>query len=134
MKDEQKRTGKLATYSVVMLLAAIIIIIIAAMADNREEMFKTQLDQSTQTNMTIQNEIVSLRDENYILKQENESLKKISNSFETLEKIISEAFKLYEENKLEDAKEKLAEINKESLSEASLSLYNAAEHIIINER
>ncbi len=134
MKDEQKRTGKLATYSVVMLLAAIIIIIIAAMADNREEMFKTQLDQSTQTNMTIQNEIVSLRDENYVLKQENESLKKSTSNFETQEKIISEALGLFEENKTEEAKAKLAEIDKKGLAEPTLSLYDAIERIITNIR
>lgn len=135
MKNEQKRTGKLATYSVIMLLAAIIIIIIAAMADNREEMFKTQLDQSTQTNMTIQNEIVSLKDENYILKQENESLKKTSVDFETQGKIISEALSLFNEDKAEEAKAKLAEIDKESLSEETvISLYEAATHIIAKGR
>ncbi len=57
------------TYAVIMLLAAIIIIIIAAMADDREEKFQSQIDSTTQTNMTIQQEIVTIKDENYALKR-----------------------------------------------------------------
>ncbi len=133
MKEDQKKTKKLATYSVIMLLAAIIIIIIAAMADNREEMFQTQIDSTTQTNMTIQNEIVALKDENYILKQENDKLQYVITecaAYENVSKIISEAFVLYESNKRDSARAKLAEINKEGLPAASLSLIDSAERII----
>ncbi len=137
MKDKQKGTGKLATYSIVMLLAAIIIIIIAAMADNREEMYQSQIDQSTQTNMTIQNEIVALKDENYSLKQEVDKLKLDIDGHvadDNITNIISESLQLYTENKRAEAKAKLGEINTDTLQETTLALYNAAKQIINSKK
>lgn len=137
MKENQKKTGKLATYSVIMLLAAIIIIIIAAMADNREEMYQSQIEQKTQTNMTIQNEIVSLQDENYALKQENEKLQ-LSEAeramYENVSKTLSEVIVLYESNRKDDAKAKLSEINREGLPGHALTLITATERIINKEK
>ena len=79
MKDEKQKTtkdknGKLSTYVVVMLLSIIIVIIIAAMADDREQQFQSQIESTTEANMTIQTEIVTLKDQNYTLNQEKENL------------------------------------------------------------
>ncbi len=137
MKDDQKKMGKLATYSVIMLLTAIIIIIIAAMADNREEMFQSQIEQKTQTNMTIQNEIVALKDENYNLKQENDKLKGETEDYlakENVSKAISDALMLYNENKVDESKAKLGEINTDTLQEVTLDLYNVAKQIINSKK
>lgn len=120
MKDKNKGAGKLATYAVIMLLAVIIIIIIAAMADDREQQFQSQIEQTTQTNMTIQNEIVALKDENYFLKQENEELKKSVEASAQADgacALAAEALALLEDGKADEAAAKLAEADKSAFSE-----------------
>lgn len=72
MPEEKKKFKNLSTYAVVMILSVVIIIIVAAMADDREQQFENQIDAQEQTNMNIQNEIVSLKDENYSLSKELE--------------------------------------------------------------
>ena len=74
MEEKKKKSGKLATYAIIMLLTAIIVIIIAAMADNREESFQNQIEETTQANTTIQEEVVRLKNENYDLKNQLEKL------------------------------------------------------------
>lgn len=130
MKEKNKSAGKLATYAVIMLLAVIIIIIIAAMADSREEQFQNQIEQTTQTNMTIQNEIVTLKDENYFLKQENESLKKSVEEGAIKDnacKITAEALALLEDGKEDEAAAKLAEVDKSALSEDFAKIFAIVE-------
>ena len=126
MKDKNKGAGKLATYAVIMLLAVIIIIIIAAMADNREQHFQSQIEQTTQTNMTIQNEIVALKDENYFLKQENDKLK-ISVEAKAAEDnacaIAAEALALLEDGKADEAAARLAEADKSEFSETFAKVF-----------
>ena len=74
--SEEKKYKNLSTYVVCMILAVIILIIFAAMADNREEHFKDQLNEKEQVNVSIQNQIVSLSDENYHLKKNAEETAK----------------------------------------------------------
>ena len=92
MTKKEVAKGKISTYAVIMLLSAIIIIIIAAMADNREARFITEIEATNQTNMTIQNEIVSLKDENYALKNEKESLSKQLEEISAENKIYNISF------------------------------------------
>lgn len=133
MKGDKKGAGKLATYAVIMLLAAIIIIIIAAMADDREQKFQTQIDLTSQTNIAIQNEIVTLKDENYSLKQENDTLAASVAEHKTADGVlskISESLVLCGEGKRDEAKKKFAEIDKESLPETLSEIYRLAEEKI----
>ena len=137
MNEKNKGAGKLATYAVIMLLAAIIIIIIAAMADNREERFQNQIEQTTQTNVTIQNEIVALKDENYFLKQENEELKKSAEASAAQDNacsVAAEALALLEDGKADEAKAKLAEVDKTAFSEAFAKVFDIVEaYVDIND-
>ncbi|MBE5039210.1 hypothetical protein [Ructibacterium gallinarum] len=120
MPDEKKKFKNLTTYAVIMILAVVIIIIIAAMADNREQQFENQINQQQETNMSIQNEIVNLKDENYRLQKEKEELEqasaeaKASLSFYTA---MTQGWEYYQQGKMEEAAAKLSEIQRESLSD-----------------
>ena len=130
---ENKKTGKLAPYAVVMLLMAIIVIIIAAMADDREQHFQSQIESTTQTNMAIQQEIVALKDENYLLKQENEKLKTELNAgsvYSTTCAALSEALRLFESGDIEGAKAKLEKTDAATLPETLLPVYNKILEVI----
>lgn len=127
MNNDKEKNGKLSTYVVVMLLSIIIIIIIAAMADNREQKFQSQIDSTTQANMTIQNEIVTLKDDNYALTQENEKLKKQleeNTAYFDICNTLSEVIALHNANKLDDANQKFSEIDRELLPEALIPIYD----------
>ena len=132
-KPKKDINGKLSTYVVVMLLSIIIVIIIAAMADDREEDFRNQIDSTTQTNLTIQNELVTVKDENYLLKQENEKLQKQISDFSVTENVcnvLNESVKLFNEGKEEEAVAKFFEIDSEALPESSKALYDAVKKFI----
>ena len=126
MKNKDKN-GKLSTYVVVMLLSIIIVIIIAAMADNREQDFQNRIETATQTNMTIQNEIVSLKDSNYALTQENTLLKEDAEANAEYIRIyttLSAALDLDNQNLHKEAAEMLAEINPDLVPKELKALYD----------
>lgn len=56
-----------------MIICVIILIIFAAMADNREEEIDNRIIETERTNESIQNELVTLTDENYKLTKEKEA-------------------------------------------------------------
>lgn len=130
LTDEQKRTGKIATYATIMLLMVILVIIIAAIADNREqtieETYKSQLDQSTQMNLSIQDQITSLSNENYALKEKekkaDEQIASLSKTDE-LCRSLSDINKLIKENKKDEAKQKFSEIDASSVPESVSEFY-----------
>lgn len=135
MTKKEVTKSKLGTYAVIMLLSAIIIIIIAAMADNREARFITELEATNQTNMTIQNEIVSLKDENYALKNEKESLSKQLEEISAENKIyniLSEGLSLLKSDK-KAAKAKLSEIDEAALPENCKQIYETIKDIIVTD-
>ncbi len=132
MKENQK-TGRLATYAVIMLLMAIIVIIIAAMADDREQQFQSQIESTTLTNMTIQQEIVTLKDENYLLRQENENLKaelSAGSVYSVTCADLSEALRLYESGDIDGAKARLEKTDVSTLPETILPVYNKISELI----
>ncbi|MBO5363997.1 MAG: hypothetical protein J6A56_00840 [Clostridia bacterium] len=108
--SEEKRRKNLGTYAVIMVLAAVLLILIAAMADNREEHYEEQINQQTQLNVDIQNQIVRLEDENYKLKKETEALKTNSAEQEqalTVYQTLSEVYALALSGKEREAAERL---------------------------
>lgn len=120
MSDEKKKYKNLATYAVVMALAVVVLIIFAAMADNREQNFETQLNEKESLNVSIQNEIVSLKDENYNLKNSSDKLEedlKQATEEKDFYNALSDAWQLYGTDKKEEAAKKLEEINVDKLSE-----------------
>lgn len=120
MSEEKKKFKNLATYSVTMVLAVVVIIIFAAMADNRESDFESQLNEKENINITIQNEIVSLKDENYELKNQLDRLQtdlEKSSKEINFYKTISEIMDLCDSGNYDEAAAKLAEISSEDLNE-----------------
>ncbi len=126
MKIKTDKTSNLSTYVIIMLLSIIIIIIIAAMADIREQNFQTQLESTTQANMAIQNEIVALKDENYKLSQEKANLEKqIAEVTPKLEaySAFSKVMELLINGNFKEAKQKLAEIDQDTLTDELKPFY-----------
>lgn len=126
MPEEKKRIRNLTTYAVIMLLSVLIIIVIAAMADSREETFENRINETEQANMNISNEIVKLKDDNYVLTKEKEKLteelenQKGQTAFyqkiaEIWSQIMAEEFK--------QAEETFKTIETEGLSEEQQSCY-----------
>ncbi len=123
---DKKKVSKLATYAVILLLMVIIVIIIAAMADSREKTFQMKINETTQTNITIQDEIVTLKDENYQLKKKIEELEKTAseNSFILdMNNYLSGIWTLYKDGNKTEAKAKYEEIDISSIPEASKAYY-----------
>lgn len=126
MTEEKRKYKNLTTYAVVMVLAMIIVIIIAAMADNREEQFENTINQQQQTNVSIQNEIVRLTDENYSLNKKIEELDKKNAEIE-LElknyKALENVWNLFKNKKIQEAVDAFKAINPEELTEAQKEAY-----------
>lgn len=126
--NDTKKTGKLATYSVIMILMIVIVIIFAAMADNREEVFQSQINETSRTNIEIQNELMIVKDENEGLKKQIEELQskdsEYSRESEIMDK-LSEIWNVYENGNEKDARAKLGEIDVENIPSNALAFYNA---------
>lgn len=137
MKEKKMKTSKLATYTVIMLLTVIIIIIIAAMADDRESNFQSQIEQTTQANATIQEEVVRLKNENYDLKTELEKIKEENLTLTDSNSIcgkLSETQTLLNDEKVDEAEAKLAEINEETVPEELKSLYDTVKATVLSKK
>lgn len=131
LTPEQKSTSRIATYATIMLLMVILVIIIAAIADNREqsieETYKSQLEQSTQANLTIQDQITSLSNENYELKEKLKSADEKNTALSKADELcqqLSEINKLIKDNKKDEAKEKYAQIDSSDIPESVSEFYS----------
>lgn len=136
VKENNEKNSKLSTYATIMLLTAIIVIIIAAMADDREQKFKSEIDSTTQTNMTIQEEIVKIKDENYNLTREVNSLTEENKTYKEQNELygkLAEVWMLYSEDKPEDAAGRLAEIDSDTLGETEKEIYSAVKAAVSAE-
>lgn len=123
---DNKKIKNLGTYAIIMILSLVIIIIFAAMADDRESKFEDQIYEQTQTNVAIQNEIVKLKDDNYTLSKDLEKVKAELNTNTAsmnFYKVMTSAWTLYNENKLNDAAVKMTEIDSSSLNEEEKAYY-----------
>ena len=123
---DNKKIKNLGTYAIIMILSLVIIIIFAAMADDRESKFENQIYEQTQTNVAIQNEIVKLKDDNYTLSKDLEKVKAELNTNTAsmnFYKVMTSAWSLYNENKLNDAAVKMTEIDSSSLNEEEKAYY-----------
>ena len=125
MKDERKRRSNLAIYAVIMILMLVIVIIVAAMADDREKGFQNRINETAQTNQTISDEIVKLKDENYKLTRENQALKDTESARKDFNKKMTDALNKFKEGDLDGAAELLSEINRGDLPEDLLKFYDA---------
>lgn len=132
MSDKAK-TKKLSIYTLCLFLSVIIVIIIASMADHREDAFQAQIDKTAEENVTFENIIVNLTNENDSLKNEVESLKAKVTENESTAKvyaIISEALTLSNDGDNEGALAKLSEIDTNTLSQEAAIIYENVQTII----
>ena len=128
MPDEKKKYKNLTTYVICVILTIVILIIFAAMADNREELFESQIHEQEQVNLTIQNQIVSLTDENYSLKQEMDKQSQIiSQQSEEIQflTLLNETWMLIEKKQFQDAKTKAEQLKDFSMNEERKKSYQA---------
>ena len=124
--SEEKKYKNLSTYVVCMILAVIILIIFAAMADNREEQFEHQLNEKEQVNVSIQNQIVSLSDENYHLKKNaEENAKELETKNQEIQVLtaMKQAWQLAAQGDNAGAKEALAALEGLRLTEEQQAEY-----------
>lgn len=133
MSEEKKRFKNLSTYAIIMFLAAVILIIIAAMADTREEHFENQISQQTQLNMDIQNQIVTLEDENYKIKKELEDLKISNHTNEqgyNFYKTLSDVYSFYLQGKTSEAAKTLGTVDVSALNEEQKASYDTLQKLL----
>lgn len=133
MTAQEKKYKNLGTYATIMVLAVIILIIIAAMADNREEAFRTQQEETVST---IQSEVDRLSGDNQTIGTENENLKndneKLKKEVEFYSSLIS-AWESYSQGDIKEANEKLLSINKDTLNEEEKTSYDILEKLLKEE-
>lgn len=133
MTEKNKRIKNLSTYVVCMILTVIILIIFAAMADNRESHFENQLQEKDQINLSIQNQIVTLTDENYALKKEKESLEKQLQEKEkrvTFLNTLKEVLSLHTQNEETKAKELFSSLNIDEMDEEMKAEYQKLKELL----
>lgn len=126
--SEEKKRKNLVTYAVCMVLAVIILILFAAMADNREQHFENQINEKEQVNMNIQNQIVSLSDENYNLKKAAEENKKTIEEKDkelVFYQTVTKVWELYESGDTAGAAEAFAGIDLQTLTDTQREFYDA---------
>ena len=119
MTEEKKKSKNLATYAVIMILCVVILIIFAAMADGREQRFENQINEQAQTNMSIQDEIVRLKDDNYKLTKDKETLSAALKSAEAeadFYRAVVQVWDLYTRGDLSGAQACLTKISREELT------------------
>ncbi len=130
---EKKRIKNLSTYVVCMILTVVILIIFAAMADNRESHFENQLQEKEKLNMSIQNQIVTLTDENYSLKKEKESLETQLQEKEkkvTFLNTLNEVLSLHTKKEETEAKALFHSINTDGMDEEMKAEYQNLKELL----
>lgn len=133
MSEEKKKFKNLFTYTLCMILAVIILILFAAMADSRETQFELQIDEKEKINSSIQNQIVTLTDENYKLKHETEEIKKQSLEKDTTITVLqglNRAWNSYYNNKKEDGREHLNHIKELPMNEEEQASYQRLQQLL----
>ena len=98
------------------------------MADNREQHFENQINEKEQVNMNIQNQIVSLSDENYNLKKEAEENNKALEEKDkelVFYQTVTKVWELQESGDTANAEEAFASIDPETLTETQRESYDA---------
>ena len=133
MSEEKKNFRKLSSYAIIMILAAVIVIIIAAMADDRETKYEDQITEKEQLNVSIQNEIVRLKDENYTLGKEKEDLQsqlEPQKTALTVSDTINQVLILWQESRADEAKAALLAIDRSALTPEQTAACEALDQLL----
>lgn len=122
---QQKKNNNIMTYAIIMIISVIIIILIAAMADDREEQIDNRIMETQRTNESIQNELVSLKDENYKLNKSLEEKDDLLNAYNAQNEALNNlnnVWNIYQSGDKNAAITALSTIDKTQLDE-NLSIY-----------
>lgn len=125
---QEKKKNNIMTYAVIMIISVIIIILIAAMADDREEKIDNRIMETERANESIQNELVTLKDENYKLNKQLEEKNAVDEEYNNYKVQLSEmtnAWNLYISGDITEAANKLSAIDKSSLDDNQIAYYDA---------
>ena len=130
MNKDKKNIKKLRGYAVTLVLMIIIVIIIAAMADDREKGFQSQITEYSEASIATQNEIVALKDENYNLNQKYDALAASQNAQNDVLDNLNAVVALIESNQKDNAINKFNEIKEEAVSENLKPYYNMVKNLL----
>ena len=123
-----KKQSNILNYAVVMIICVIIIIIVAAMADDREDQIDDRIIETERANENIQNEIVSLKDENYKLSkqvEENQAVISQNESYMEVLNKLTEAWNYISAGDLQNGTLLLSSIDVNTLDEKQLGYFSA---------
>lgn len=130
---QQKKNNNIMTYAIIMIISVIIIILIAAMADDREEQIDNRIMETQRTNESIQNELVSLKDENYKLNKSLEEKDDLLNAYNAQNEALNNlnnVWNIYQSGDKNAAITALSAINKTQLDENFSIYYDVLSELI----
>lgn len=130
---EPKKKNNIMNYAVIMIICVIIVILIAAMADDREEQIDNRIMETERANESIQNELVTLKDENYKLNKELEKSKPLSEEYEAYKtqlNSLTAVWNMLEAGDKAGAEQAIAAIDASSFDDSQKAYYDALVKII----
>lgn len=138
MKTDKKNTdpkkkNNIMNYAVIMIICVIIVILIAAMADDREEQIDNRIMETERANESIQNELVTLKDENYKLSKELEKTKPLSEEYEAYKtqlNSLTTVWNMLEAGDKAGAEQTIGAIDASAFDESQKAYYDALVKII----
>ncbi len=134
---QEKKKNNIMTYAVIMIVSVIIVILIAAMADDREEEIDNRIMETERVNESIQNELVTLKDENYKLSKEvekNNNLKEKFDNYKVKFEEMTNVWNLYNSGDINNAVAAVLAIDTSLFDDSQSAYYNALCKILgINE-
>lgn len=130
----QKNTKFLLMYVAILFSFALVLILFAGLTQNNyakelaeSQGIKQNLVQITEQYQTLSDSMKvinqQLEEANTEIENNKQEIQKLTETNQTTETLV-EALKLFEKGKKDDAKEKIAEIDKTTLTEAQLYIYN----------
>lgn len=130
---EPKKKNNIMNYAVIMIICVIIVILIAAMADDREEQIDNRIMETERANESIQNELVTLKDENYKLSKELEKTKPLSEEYEAYKtqlNSLTAVWNMLEAGDKAGAEQAIGAIDASAFDESQKAYYDALVKII----
>lgn len=130
----QKNTKFLLMYVAILFSFALVLILFAGLTQNNyaKELAESQGIKQNLVQITEQHQILSdsmkvinqqLEEANVEIENNKQEIQKLTETNQTTETLV-EALKLFEKGKKDEAAEKIAEIDKTTLTEAQLYIYN----------
>lgn len=127
-QEQSKKQRNILSYAVIMIICVIIIILFAAMADNRENEIDNRIYQTEQANANIQNELVTLQNENDKLVKEAQEKDALISGYENSENRLSQLSQIWgliESGDTQAASDAASALDVTEFGENEIAYYNA---------